>query len=426
MNFAGFTKSWLLKRRPKLLNHQNPNLLKPIKLIPPIKCFEANKLSQKKKQGFILLTICLIRCCPCTMILWILQNQSRLLSIQLFQGLRPLSMLLKLIPPKRNQHQAHLFQISKLWWLPTPHLFQQNQAIGKKILINLFQLLKENFSLKNPKGIATKAFHENFHYPSGDLLKTREFYEAILVETGYVKIKHNADKYSNLDLAFSTYHIYKILTVKQWGGNPIFSREFSKPSKPRFFNYQDYQRAWFNAFLIQNKDFHHPWMFYFPSKHQIPSFPFWFHNQWTYFGLTNKILPKPILDGFELFNSSFVIPRELSAFSRLLFFFNEFGIAWIVQWDYTIIKDESVAFPVLRWTFKTKWWDALKNDASLQAVKTIFSFFLQANTQKAYIRKGHLEADPKAYREYTKGTKGHKKKRKYKTNPQLTPSQSKN
>ena len=100
--------------------------------------------------------------------------------------------------------------------------------------------MKENFSLKNPKEIAAKAFHENFHYPSGDLLKTREFYEAILVETDYVKIKHSADKYSNLDLAFSTYHIYKILTVKQWGGNPNFSREFSKTSKLRFFNYWDY------------------------------------------------------------------------------------------------------------------------------------------------------------------------------------------
>ena len=36
---------------------------------------------------------------------------------------------------------------------------------------------------------------------------------------------------------------------------------------------------------------------------------------------------------------------------------------------------------------------------------SFFFFFLLANTQKAYIRKGHLEADPKAYREYTRGTK---------------------
>lgn len=181
-----------------------------------------------------------------------------------------------------------------------------------------------------------------------------------------------------MSLAFSTCHIYKILTVKQWGGNPTLSREFSEPSKPRFFNYWDYQRAWFNAFLIQNRDFHHSWMFYFPSKNQLSSFPFWFYSWWNYYGPTIKILPKPILDGFELFRSSFDIPRELSAFPPLLFFFSKFGLAWIVQWDYIIITDESAVFPSLGRTFKTKWWDALKNDASIDIVK---QYFLQNPTQ---------------------------------------------
>ena len=113
-------------------------------------------------------------------------------------------------------------------------------------------------------------------------------------------------------------------------------------------------------------------MFYFPSKHQLPFFPFRFHNWWTYFGPTIKILPKPILDGFELFNSFFVIPKELSAFPYLLFFFSEFGIAWIVQWDYIIIVDEIAVLPAPGRTFKTKWWDVIKNDASLQAVKLHF------------------------------------------------------
>ncbi|KAL6316353.1 hypothetical protein AAG906_017990 [Vitis piasezkii] len=39
------------------------------------------------------------------------------------------------------------------------------------------------------------------------------------------------------------------------------------------------------------------------------------------------------------------------------------------QWDYIIITDESAAFPSLGRTFKTKWWDALKNDASVDAIK---------------------------------------------------------
>ena len=127
-------------------------------------------------------------------------------------------------------------------------------------------VIEIEFFFENPREIVAKAFHENFHYLFGDLLKTREFYEANLVETGSVKIKHNANKFSNLDLAFSTCHIYKIVTIKKWGGNPNFSREFSEPSKPRFFNYWDYQRAWFNACLIQDRDFQHSWMFYFPSK----------------------------------------------------------------------------------------------------------------------------------------------------------------
>ncbi|KAL6327361.1 hypothetical protein AAG906_018963 [Vitis piasezkii] len=104
----------------------------------------------------------------------------------------------------------------------------------------------------------------------------------------FCKIKHN-DKFSNMGLAFSTCHIYKILIVKQWGGNPNLSREFSEPSKP-----------------------------------------------------------------------------------------SKFGLAWIVQWDYIIIADESAAFPTLERTFKTKWWDTLKNDASIDAVK---QYFLKNPTQ---------------------------------------------
>ena len=75
-------------------------------------------------------------------------------------------------------------------------------------------VIEREFFYENPREIAAKYFHENFHYPSGDILKTREFYENILVETSYIKIKHNADKYNNLDLAFSTCHIFKTLTVK--------------------------------------------------------------------------------------------------------------------------------------------------------------------------------------------------------------------
>ena len=90
---------------------------------------------------------------------------------------------------------------------PTP-LLAKSKYWQKDFNQPLLVIEREFFS-EDPKEIAEKAFHENFHYPSGDLLKTREFYEVILVETGFIKIKHNANKYSNLDLAFSTCHIIR-------------------------------------------------------------------------------------------------------------------------------------------------------------------------------------------------------------------------
>ena len=71
-------------------------------------------------------------------------------------------------------------------------------------------------------------------------------------------------------------------------------------------------------------------------------------------------------------------PKNFQFFLIYYYFSVKFGIAWIVQWDYIIITDESIAFPALRSTVKTKWWDALKNDASLQAVK---QYFLKHPTQ---------------------------------------------
>ena len=41
-------------------------------------------------------------------------------------------------------------------------------------------VIEREFFSKDPREIAAKVFHENFHYPSSDLLKTREFYETIL------------------------------------------------------------------------------------------------------------------------------------------------------------------------------------------------------------------------------------------------------
>ena len=60
---------------------------------------------------------------------------------------------------------------------PTP-LYEKSRYWQKDLNQPILVIKREFFS-ENPMEIAAKAFH----YPSSDLLKTREFYEHILVET---------------------------------------------------------------------------------------------------------------------------------------------------------------------------------------------------------------------------------------------------
>ena len=140
-------------------------------------------------------------------------------------------------PSQNELASSSTFSNTQIVVATNPAPLSSKSHYWQKDLNQPILVIESEFFNENPKEIAAKDFHENSHYPFGDLLKTREFYEHILVDTSSVKIKHNADKNSNLDLPFSICHIFKILTVKQLGGNPNFSKEFSKPSKPRFFNY---------------------------------------------------------------------------------------------------------------------------------------------------------------------------------------------
>ena len=75
----------------------------------------------------------------------------------------------------------------------------------------------------------------------------------------------------------------------------------------------------------------------------------------------------------------FFLSLENFQFFPIYYYFSaNLVFAWIVQWDYIIIADESTVFPTLGRTFKTKWQDALKNDASIDAVK---QYFLKNPTQ---------------------------------------------
>ena len=94
---------------------------------------------------------------------------------------------------------------------PTP--LSAKSRYWQKDLNQPLLVIERDFFSENPREIVAKAFHKNFHYPSSDLLKTRKFYEVVLVETGSVKIKHNADKFNNLYIYIYIYILFHHLVA---------------------------------------------------------------------------------------------------------------------------------------------------------------------------------------------------------------------
>jgi hypothetical protein len=87
--------------------------------------------------------------------------------------------------------------------------------------------------------------------------KTQTFYEFILVDTNYVLLTHNKCKWDSSRTAFSKCVIKNVISPFQWNGSPWATRKLSQDFSPKYYNYYDYQNAWYNAFYFQNDRFQH-------------------------------------------------------------------------------------------------------------------------------------------------------------------------
>ena len=68
---------------------------------------------------------------------------------------------------------------------PTP--LSTKSRYWQKDLNQPILVIEREFFFKNPREIAAKAFHENFHYPSGDLLKQENFMKQSLWKPALLK-----------------------------------------------------------------------------------------------------------------------------------------------------------------------------------------------------------------------------------------------
>lgn len=114
-----------------------------------------------------------------------------------------------------------------------------------------------------------------------DARKTREYYQAILVDTGSIKVVHNHNSSNPSRIDFSKVQIFHILSIQEWKACPYTNKTLSNHSTMSSYNYYDYQDAWFNFLYLRS--YTHSWFIFF-DKNFDNHYPSWFVNWFKFMG----------------------------------------------------------------------------------------------------------------------------------------------
>lgn len=132
--------------------------------------------------------------------------------------------------------------------------------------------LESEFISDDIQIITQKLFPSNFQFIKDNLLKRREFYEFILVDSNSIEITHTPSKNNASKIAFSKLKILKVISLIEWNQSIYTEKTFSQPYNPHTYNYIDYQKAWFHLLFLQ--PYNHSRFMHFTNN--IQEFSSWF------------------------------------------------------------------------------------------------------------------------------------------------------
>ena len=151
---------------------------------------------------------------------------------------------------------------------------------------------------------------------------------------------------------------------------------------PPTFNYNDYQNAWYRAFLYYPDI--HSWFFNFHDS-SPNSFPIWFYHWWMWFGCIPNALSPEAKEGWEYLVKTTTIKEP---YMKEVQFFRQFNIAWIFCWEYRFHQYFQAPIPLsLVRIYKIKWWNEFKTKL---CGKENVEHFCKTNTKKFTLHNLHL------------------------------------
>ncbi|KAL4185127.1 hypothetical protein AMTRI_Chr10g229060 [Amborella trichopoda] len=206
------------------------------------------------------------------------------------------------------------------------------------------------------------------HMNSSYGIKTREWYEAILMETGSVSIVHFYQGTTKL-YAYSKLQVKKLLSYEDWGCNPLQGKRLLNPEFPyKSYKYSEYIEAWHKVFAYQNPNNTHTWYIQFKLP-VLERFPSWFRHWFLIWGSQTQILP----DAFQNLQTKFAQHNTCTDLDDYhLYFMAIYQIPWILKWEYSISENNTNNYeyiPQLGKTVKVKWWDIFSTNPTTLPLK---------------------------------------------------------
>ena len=184
-----------------------------------------------------------------------------------------------------------------------------------------------------------------------DPLKTRRFYEAILVDTDSIEVEHSLDTNNPDYISYSKFTIKRILTPFNWFVDHLHTPiALSMPHRPQTYNWHDYRAAWFNFMYVRPG---HTWFVKYCPAMVEATIPRWFYEWWSCFGGTKDVLPQQFLNRFPDFlikEGCSTLPEHI----QMCKYFIKKRISYIISWTFS--KEEQHRIKYLSKEIKIKGW----------------------------------------------------------------------
>ncbi|GJW17833.1 hypothetical protein Tco_0025269 [Tanacetum coccineum] len=288
------------------------------------------------------------------------------------------------IPPSPNPYHRSPTTASSSTNKTEFHVNPNTQVI--KILESIEeQKLNQGFSV-----LLDYLFPKEANFYKNDF-QTRQYYEAILLDSGSVQICHNYSKTEPEKIEFSKVKIIKVISLKEWGNRFFTNRTLScYPDYPAY-NYHDYMEAWDKTFLLKAH-------FHFAGKFSL-DYQKWFVKWFKSIGQIPKSFPTKVLEGYNQYKNMF-LQEGVPSFEYTLQFLAIFKLPWILSFTHKKKEAEGTSPPLLIRQFSVKWWKQINEDqANKEAVIKYYNSLIQESPSTSTIKTNSVSNLSKSNRE---------------------------